>query len=344
MIFEKIPTVPTSKELLDKAFRRSVRARSGKIIKNDEDLKRAHESMIITSANILSDNLTNIVRQFPSFDDLSPFYYKLVNILSGVDKLKMALSSVDWAGNKIHEISRESVGKIRANKDPLTIRKETFGRLSSIINSIEKDLLFLNVARNKFRKLPSISEDPTIIIAGYPNVGKSSFVSQITTAHPKIAQYPFTTKGVIIGHFFVGNTRHQVIDTPGLLDRPMEDRNDIELQAITALECLDAVVLFIIDPSETCGYEMKDQENMYKDIKKQFGLPILRVSNKSDIFKNESDVFDFKMSTKTGEGIETVIMRLIEMIREKPKLIKIDGINATHEEISHKIGDSNTWN
>ena len=191
--------------------------------------------MLLTAANILTDNLANIVRRFPSFERLPRFYYELTDILVGVEKLKMSLASVDWASRKIHEVARSYVGKIRTSEVPEPVRKEAFGRLASIIKSINKDLLFLNEARNILRKLPDVQDEPTIVIAGYPNVGKSSFVSKITGASPEVAPYPFTTKGVTIGHFTRDGVRYQVMDTPGLLDRPMSERNDIERQAITAI-------------------------------------------------------------------------------------------------------------
>ncbi len=40
----------------------------------------------------------------------------------------------------------------------------------------------------------------TIVIAGFPNVGKSTLLNQISGADPQIANYPFTTKGIQIGH------------------------------------------------------------------------------------------------------------------------------------------------
>ena len=43
--------------------------------------------------------------------------------------------------------------------------------------------------------------------------------------------------------------RFQVIDTPGLLDRNPEERNTIELQAITALAYLNSAIIFILDPT-----------------------------------------------------------------------------------------------
>ncbi|MDG6243947.1 MAG: NOG1 family protein [Methanolobus sp.] len=315
MIFEKINTVPTSEELLDKAFRRATRAMSGKTITGRRTAIEANESMMLTAANILTDNLKNIVRRFPTFENLPPFYYELADVMVGVDDLRKSLSRLDWASAKIHEIAREHVGNIRKSKDPIHVRKQCFGRISSIIYSIDKDLLFLNKARNKLRKLPSVEDEPTIVVAGYPNIGKSSFVTKVTGATPEIAPYPFTTKGVSIGHFFVGNDRYQVMDTPGLLDRPMSQRNEIELQAITALKNLDAVVLFIIDPTETCGYEIKDQKRMLDEVRSEFKLPVLVVANKSDLPQyKQLDYVDMKMSTATGEGVSEVTLKLIEMV------------------------------
>ncbi len=331
MIFEKIRTVATSEELLDKAFRRAARAMAGKNITGRKTALEANESMILTAANILTDNLKNTVRRFPTFENLPPFYYELADVMVGVDDMKRSLSRLEWASSKIHEVAREHVGMIRKSRDPLPVRKKCFGRLSSIMRSIDKDLLFLNEARNKLRKLPSVNDEPTIVVAGYPNIGKSSFVTRVTGATPEIASYPFTTKGVSIGHFFVDNDRYQVMDTPGLLDRPMSERNEIELQAITALKNLDAVVLFIIDASETCGYEIKDQEHMLAEVRSEFKLPVLVVANKADHPQfRELDIADMKMSTATGDGVDGVISRLIEMVQQEI-LEKNKGVEESEE-------------
>ncbi|MDP2218408.1 MAG: NOG1 family protein [Methanolobus sp.] len=330
MIFEKIHTVPTADELMDKAFRRATRAMSGKTISGRETALKANESMTLTAANILTDNLSNVVRRFPSFDHVQPFYYELADILIGVDELRKALGRIDWASTKIHEVARDHVGKMRRSKDPIVIRKQAFGRMGSIMKSIDKELLLLNEARNKLRKLPAVHDEPTIVVAGYPNIGKSSFVTKATGATPEIAPYPFTTKGVSIGHFMIGNERYQVMDTPGLLDRPMSERNAIELQAISALKHLKAVVLFIIDPTETCGYEVKDQVNMLNEVKQQFPLPLLVVANKSDLPQfRDLDIADMKMSTMTGDGIQQVMDRLVAMIQEK----KIEDDRAAENKI-----------
>lgn len=318
MIFEKIHTVPTSEELINKSFKRAARAMSGKTIEDKESRFKANESMLLTAANIFTDNLANIVRRFPSFDQLPKFYYELTDILVGVENLKMSLASVDWASKKIHEVARSYVGKIRDSDIPEPVRREAFGRIASIIKSINKDLLLLNEARNILRKLPDVQDEPTIVVAGYPNVGKSSFVSKITGASPEIAPYPFTTKGVKIGHFIRDGVRYQVMDTPGLLDRPMSERNIIERQAITAIHFLDSVVMFMIDPSESCGYEIEDQKRLLVEIQENFKLPMLVVANKADRPEfRKMDEVEMNVSMMTGEGVEDVVDRLLKMIEEK---------------------------
>ena len=243
MIFEKLPTVPTSEELLDKSYKRAARAKHGKRILDRKSKLDAEESMVLTAANILSDNLIHIVKKFPSFDTMPPFYLELADIIVGVEEMKMNLASVQWAGTKINELARKYVGMMRKAEDAKVVRKQAFGRMSSIVDSIDGSLRFLNDARNKLRKLPEIGEGPAIVVAGYPNVGKSSFVALVSSAHPEIAAYPFTTKGLAVGHFERNGMRYQIIDTPGLLDRPLEERNEIELQAISALKHVGKVIL-----------------------------------------------------------------------------------------------------
>lgn len=324
MIFEKIPTILTSEELLDKAFRRAARARKGKKIVSRKSKEKAEESMLLTASNILTDNLSNTVRKFPSFDQVPPFYRDLADIIVDVDQMRMNLSSLQWAGEKIKDLSRKYVGIMRTSEDPTVVRKQAIGRISSIINSIDKNLRFLNDARNKLRKLPDIDMGPSIVVAGYPNVGKSSFVSHVSSAKPEIASYPFTTKGLAVGHFTRNSIRYQVIDTPGLLDRPLEERNDIELQAISALKHVGKVMLYIIDPSETCGYTLDKQMHLLDGIKKEFSMPVLVVSNKTDIA--DAGESDMSMSSLTGYGVDSVLDRLVEMIpSEEPGMIAETG-------------------
>ena len=90
-----------------------------------------------------------------------------------------------------------------------------------------------------------------------------------------------------------------MIDTPGLLDRPLEDRNDIELQAISALRYVGDVLLFILDPSEECGFTMAEQEKLLDEVRHTVKIPVLVVANKIDMPHAEAHA-DMQMSTLTG--------------------------------------------
>jgi len=219
-----------------------------------------------------------------------------------------------WASRQIRLITREFVGKLKhsGDQDSTPDRKAAFGRISSVMRSIEKDLLFLNEARNMLRRMPTIDPNmPTILIAGYPNVGKSSFIIQVTGARPEIASYPFTTRGIYVGHFTRGDQKYQVIDTPGLLDRPLSERNEIERQTVAALSHLQGVVLYILDPSEYCGYPLESQLNLAEDLKNWIKLPILIAANKADVLRYP-DVPE--MSTETGKGVNEVLDKLVSML------------------------------
>jgi nucleolar GTP-binding protein len=185
--------------------------------------------------------------------------------------------------------------------------------MASVMKSIEKDLLFLNDARQKLRFMPTVDPElPTIIVAGYPNVGKSSFMTAVTGARPEIASYPFTTKGVGVGHFTRLHQRYQVVDTPGLLDRPLSERNEIELQAMAALRHLRGAVLYILDPSEHCGFSLEEQLRLLEDIKVWLRLPVLVVANKTDLAAYDGG--DMTMSTLSGSGVVEVLDRMVEIL------------------------------
>lgn len=62
----------------------------------------------------------------------------------------------------------------------------------------------------------------------------------------------------------------QVVDTPGILDHPLEERNTIEMQAITALAHLRSAVLYVMDVSEQCGHTLSEQLELFNNIRPLF--------------------------------------------------------------------------
>ncbi|WP_435098888.1 NOG1 family protein [Halarchaeum sp. P4] len=323
MIFEDLPTTPTSEELLDKAFSRA--ARAGRAKSGVE----AQESMLQTASNVLSDNLENVVTAWPDFDEVDPFYRELADAAVGVDEARTHLSEVTWASRKTKSLGREYIGRLpRGDADAAKkLRKQAFARMGSVMDEIEDDLQFLNEARDDLKTFPDIRPDePAIVVAGYPNVGKSSFVNDVTNARNEIAQYPFTTKAVRVGHVERDHIRYQLVDTPGLLDRPADERNAIEEQAVSALTHLADAVLFMVDASATCGYPLDDQLALRDDVRATFvdaadgedDVGFLTVCNKSD--KSRDVEADAYMSVETGENVEEVLRAAIDATGYEPEL------------------------
>ena len=111
------------------------------------------------------------------------------------------------------------------------------------------------------------------------------------------------------------------MDTPGLLDRKLLERNKIELQAIISLKYLAKKIAFIIDPSETCGYPIANQINLYQEICELFPkIPIVVIFNKIDLISEEkleiilkNKIFKkeiFLIIANQGKGIPQLLEQL----------------------------------
>ena len=134
-------------------------------------------------------------------------------------------------------------------------------------------------------RLPALDPNTrTLLVTGFPNVGKSSFMNKVTRANVDVQPYAFTTKSLYVGHMDYRYLRWQVIDTPGILDHELEKRNAIEMQAVTALAHLPCAILFFVDISEQCGYAIEQQLALFRSIRPLFaGKQLIIVANKVDV-------------------------------------------------------------
>lgn len=312
MEFESIPTVPTADEVLDRAFRRAAAKKKLKT-----NIKRANEEFVRAVGSAIHDKLRSVVSTFPSFDRLSPFYQEVADILVSLDRLKRSLGAVSWAADQTRILGSQYARAMRSASDTDQMRRQAVARIASVVHQVGDDLIFLNEARNTLRKLPHVTEDDfTVVVAGYPNVGKSSFIRLVSTAEPEVARYPFTTKGIIVGHRHIGRERIQFIDTPGVLERPAAERNPIERQAVSAIINTADLVLFLLDASGHCGYTLDEQVELLEELKGLVDAPMEIVVNKADITGIEGYP---AMSTLTGEGVDEVLERILRYRGASPR-------------------------
>lgn len=270
MNFQNLPTILNADKYLETAFNRSKKISVKKNL--DADKTRA-----IEFTKYLVNVLKKISIDFPNLDAVSEFYYELIDSVTDIDNLRKSLSRVTWASTKIKELRKEHAKEFQ--------KKEFYGRVSSIMKRINPALKFIEASRSKMKRLPNIKEDLfTVCIVGFPNVGKSTLLSKITSSKPDIQNYAFTTKGLNTGYFVHRHQKIQVVDTPGTLAR-FDKMNNIEKQAYLAIKYIADLIIFVYDLTEE--YPIDVQDKLLKIMKKYDKLMIFYLS-KTDVLPLEN--------------------------------------------------------
>jgi nucleolar GTP-binding protein len=322
-----VPYIDTPQQILDAALNRGRKAASNYPKQKTifYTMKGKEIAKIDASATYLEERLFIAVQKFPSFDTLEPFYKDLYECIIDVNELRKTLSSITSIARIIKNVRRENLVRLKemryykgAEKNIPPITSAYIGRIASLLKGLKKHIEAYNEAAKKLKELPSIkTNEECIIIAGLPNVGKSTLLGKITESKPEIAAYPFTTKGLNVGTFYRKYLPIQVIDTPGLLDRPLFERNKIEQKAITALQHLTGTIIFAVDPTD----DLAKQKKLFEEIKKLFSKhKFLIVTTKSDITPQENietvkkEFSEYEVIVE-GKGLNTLKERLQQ--REK---------------------------
>eukprot|EP01115_Flamella_aegyptia_P005369 TRINITY_DN2264_c0_g1_i2.p2 TRINITY_DN2264_c0_g1~~TRINITY_DN2264_c0_g1_i2.p2 ORF type:complete len:651 (-),score=238.06 TRINITY_DN2264_c0_g1_i2:2105-4057(-) len=356
--FKTITVVPTAKEVIDIILSKTQR-KTPTVVHPQYEIGRIRNfylKKIKFAQQSFHDKLSEVLDQFPILDEIHPFYADLMNVLYDRDHYKLALGQVNMARTMVDNTAKDYV-KLMKYGDSLyrckQLKRAALGRMCTIMKKLTASMAYLEQVRQHLARLPTIDPNTrTIIVCGYPNVGKSSFLNKVTRANVDVQPYAFTTKSLFVGHTDYNYLPWQVIDTPGILDHPLEERNTIEMQSITALAHLRAAILYVLDISEQCGYNIKQQVALFHGIKALFAnKPVLVVLNKTDVVKfeelNESDkqlinalkddgVELITMSTLTDEGVGQVKQiacekLLAQRVEAKMKGKKInDSLNRLH--------------
>lgn len=275
-----------SKELIDVAFSRAREQADKADTPKGKELAR-----VKTASEIIKQKLENEKNSIPMVSKMGEFSKEVYSCMVDMDELRKALGHLTQTKFLIEKFSRKYLKMINRERDRRRLsqfRKSFYGRAVSVLKNIDNSLDIVFEAKKKVRELPNVKEEmKTVIFAGYPNVGKTTLLSALTESKPEIANYPFTTKGINVGYAKRGYEEIQMIDTPGLLDRKLSERNRIEMQAIHALTFLGNLAVFIIDPTKSCGYDLEEQIHLLKEIKRQLRIRLFIVINKTDIASEE---------------------------------------------------------
>jgi GTP-binding protein len=168
-------------------------------------------------------------------------------------------------------------------------------------------------------------------LVGFPNVGKSTILSRLTKARPKIANYHFTTLSPNLGVCSHYDENFIIADIPGLIEGA-SDGAGLGIDFLRHIE-RTRMLVHVVDVS---GVEGRDPYEDYLKINaelKKFGalknLKQIVVANKTDIFGADEQLIEFKkkigrkhkvipVSAITNEGLDTLKQAVYDMLKTLP--------------------------
>ena len=178
-------------------------------------------------------------------------------------------------------------------------------------------------------------------LVGYPNVGKSTLISRISSARPKIADYPFTTLEPNLGVVAVGDAKDEisfvVADIPGLIEGAHTGAG-LGTQFLRHIE-RTRLLVHLVDVSDASGRDdvVKDVEVIMGELA-SFGAhleekPMLMVASKIDVankdklsalkkYSKKKKLKLYEISAVTGKGIEELkyaVAEQVQALRERDK-------------------------
>jgi len=191
-----------------------------------------------------------------------------------------------------------------------------------------------------------------VALVGFPNAGKSTLISTVSAAKPKIANYPFTTLEPHLGVVRVGgardNTEFVMADIPGLVEGAAEGKGlgHRFLRHIERARVL--VVLLDLDPlaehaaSEQLRILLGELGNYQPEM---LDRPRLIVGSKEDMVEGEAEVeagtemCDMVLSSVTGHGVRALVEKLAVMVQEvrATAAIVASGVVVTHRPVPEGV-------
>ena len=290
----------------------------------------------------LTNPLATYVQGFPAPARLHPFERALLDLTVGTGAYERTLSRVDALRKSALQLGKSHAGfanRAVTAQEADQRRKAGFGELEALFRRGASSVDDLKEMAKLLRGLPVAElRSPTAALVGAPNVGKSTLIRLLSSGTPKIANYPFTTRGVAMGHVrsLDGTVRCVLTDTPGVLLRPDEARNRMERLTLAALAFLPAGIVFVLDASGGCGCGVADQLSIRRELKGRFPeRPWLDVLSKCDLLPHDAadavlareamGPHAIRVSVSSGEGTEqlrTALAMLLDQAMAQARVVE----------------------
>ncbi|RMZ54028.1 hypothetical protein APUTEX25_002605 [Auxenochlorella protothecoides] len=329
--FQRLPIVASAKELVRTSVRRASRVGNNNKLKNEAAKARNRASRAMdTLMKEMCGPLGQYRSGFPSRERLHPFDAALLDLTVGAERYRRTLAQLEAFKKTAVQVTKMYANRaVKASnmREAIEIREEALAQVELALTTGEEvELAWVfrarvlpddpcgssvlrraavvdelkDIARN-LRRLPVVDlSGATVALVGAPNVGKSSLVQLLSSGLPEVCDYPFTTRSIKVGHFFVDGMRHQVTDTPGLLARPDPERNAMERLTLATLLHLPTSVVFVADLTGQCGTSVGKQWAIRQELKARFpNKPWLDVCSKADLLEAEFRVAD---AHRAGQG------------------------------------------
>jgi GTP-binding protein len=173
--------------------------------------------------------------------------------------------------------------------------------------------------RRLFVELRTVAD---VGLVGLPNAGKSTLLSKLTAAKPKIADYPFTTLSPNVGVADAAGSRFVVADIPGLVEGAHEGRGLGDRFLRHILRCRALVLLVDLsgeDPGAALA-SLRAEMDAFDPVLTT--RPAIVVGSKADLVDDPAEAAEslgrgvMAVSSETGEGIEELSTRIASLVKE----------------------------